>query len=85
MTVPVTRWPSSAATRSRSQSMASLSAARDESQLAPAEAALLELADTGRRDALSLSDKETLTLQLYDQILEQELEKALLEQGARVN
>lgn len=65
--------------------MASISGARDESQLPPAEAALLELAGNDRRDALSLSDKESLTLRLYDQILEQELERALLEQGTRAD
>ncbi|KAJ9271794.1 hypothetical protein DTO212C5_2219 [Paecilomyces variotii] len=63
--------------------MASISGARDESQLPPAEAALLELAGNDRRDALSLSDKESLTLRLYDQILEQELERALLEQDVQ--
>lgn len=46
------------------------------------ETALLELAtkDEGR-DVLALSDKEAMILQLYDQIQEQELEIALLEQG----
>lgn len=49
---------------------------------ASSEAALLELAtkDDGR-DALALSDNEAMIIQLYDQIQEQELEIALLEQG----
>lgn len=46
-----------------------------------AESALLDLAADDRRDALSLSDKETLILRLYDQIQELELEQAVLEQG----
>ncbi|KAL2222861.1 centromere protein H (CENP-H)-domain-containing protein [Thermoascus aurantiacus ATCC 26904] len=50
-------------------------------QLEPDEIALLDLAaDDGRRDMLSLSDKEALILRLYDQIQELDLEKALLEQ-----
>jgi len=53
-------------------------------QLEPDEIALLDLAaDDGRRDMLSLSDKEALILRLYDQIQELDLEKALLEQGKR--
>lgn len=53
-------------------------------QLEPDEIALLDLAaDDGRRDMLSLSDKEALILRLYDQIQELDLEKALLEQGTR--
>lgn len=53
-------------------------------QLEPDEIALLDLAaDDGRRDVLSLSDKEALILRLYDQIQELDLEKALLEQGTR--
>ncbi|KAL2014189.1 hypothetical protein VTN00DRAFT_1714 [Thermoascus crustaceus] len=49
-------------------------------QLEPDEIALLDLAADDRRDVLSLSDKEALILRLYDQIQEQDLEKALLEQ-----
>ena len=48
-----------------------------------AETALLDLAADDRRDVLSLSDKETLILRLYDQIQELELEQAVLEQGAQ--
>jgi hypothetical protein len=52
--------------------------------MSSSETALLELAtkDDGR-DILALSDKERMILQLYDQIQEQELEIALLEQGTR--
>ena len=50
--------------------------------MASNEAALLELATKDdSRDILDLSDNETLILQLYDQIQEQELERALLEEG----
>ncbi|KAI9374687.1 centromere protein H (CENP-H)-domain-containing protein [Aspergillus egyptiacus] len=49
-------------------------------ELSPAEATLLNLAADDPRDALSLSDKETSVLQLYHQLQEQELEKAVLEQ-----
>lgn len=48
------------------------------------ETALLELAtkvEGEGRDVLALSDKEAMILELYDQIQEQELEIALLEQG----
>jgi hypothetical protein len=48
-----------------------------------AETALLDLAADGRQDVLSLSDKEALILQLYDQIQELELEQAVLEQGTK--
>ncbi|KAL1968318.1 hypothetical protein VTN77DRAFT_1847 [Rasamsonia byssochlamydoides] len=50
------------------------------STLDEAETALLDLAADDRRDVLSLSDKETLILRLYDQIQELELEQAVLEQ-----
>jgi hypothetical protein len=41
------------------------------------------LAADDRRDVLSLSDKESLILQLYDQIQELGLEHALFEQGMK--
>ncbi|KAL2000365.1 hypothetical protein VTN02DRAFT_3215 [Thermoascus thermophilus] len=54
---------------------------RSQPQLEPDGLALLALAaDDARRDVLSLSDKEALILRLYDQIQEQDLERALLEQ-----
>ena len=49
--------------------------------LTEAETALLDLAADDRREVLSLSSKEQLLLQLYDQIQELELERAILEQG----
>lgn len=49
--------------------------------LTEAEAALLDLAADNNREVLSLSGKEELLLQLYDQIQELELERAILEQG----
>lgn len=49
--------------------------------LEPGEVSLLSLATDNPRDTLSLSDRESLVLQLYNQIQEQKLEKALLEQG----
>lgn len=49
--------------------------------LDPGEASLLNLAIDDPRDTVPLSDREALVLQLYNQIHEQELEKALLEQG----
>jgi hypothetical protein len=55
--------------------------ARSGPQLEPYETALLELASSDSPDQLSLSEKESQILQLYDRIQEQELEKALLEQG----
>jgi hypothetical protein len=48
--------------------------------LNPGEVSLLDLAADDPRDVVSLSDKEALILQLYSQIQELELEKALLEQ-----
>jgi hypothetical protein len=45
------------------------------------ETALLDLAADDHRDVPSLSGKESLILQLYDQIQELELEHAVLEQG----
>lgn len=49
--------------------------------LDPAEASLVNLAIDDPSDAVPLSDREALVLQLYHQTHEQELEKALLEQG----
>lgn len=49
--------------------------------LLPGEVTLLDYAADDSRDALSLSDREALVLQLAQQIQEQQLEKALLEQG----
>ncbi|GAQ04313.1 hypothetical protein ALT_1634 [Aspergillus lentulus] len=48
--------------------------------LSPGEVSLLDLAADDPRDVVSLSDKEALILQLYNQIQELELEKAVLEQ-----
>ncbi|GFF36941.1 hypothetical protein IFM46972_05057 [Aspergillus udagawae] len=48
--------------------------------LSPGEVSLLDLAADDPRDVVSLSDREALILQLYNQIQELELEKALLEQ-----
>jgi hypothetical protein len=45
------------------------------------EAALLALATDDPRDVASWSDKEKLILRLYDQIQEQALKQAVLEQG----
>lgn len=45
------------------------------------EIALLALAADDPRDVMSFADKEALILQLYNQTQEQELEKAILEQG----
>ncbi|KAL5339169.1 centromere protein H (CENP-H)-domain-containing protein [Aspergillus crustosus] len=56
------------------------STARNLPQLSSGEVTLLDLAADDPRDAVSFSDKEALILQLYHQIQEQELEKALLEQ-----
>ncbi|EEA27015.1 hypothetical protein TMatcc_004704 [Talaromyces marneffei ATCC 18224] len=50
--------------------------------LTEAETALLDLAADDRREVLSVSSKEELLLQLYDQIQELELERAILEQDA---
>jgi hypothetical protein len=49
--------------------------------LDPGEDSLADLAEDDPRDTVSFSDKEALILQLYHQIQEQKLEKALLEQG----
>lgn len=46
------------------------------------EVSLLNYATDDSRDVMTLSDKEALVLQLYNQIQEQQLEKAFLEQGA---
>ncbi|GKZ37606.1 hypothetical protein AbraIFM66950_009223 [Aspergillus brasiliensis] len=48
--------------------------------LNPGEVSLLDLATDDPRDNVALSDKEASILQLYRQIQEQQLEKALLEQ-----
>ncbi|KAE8351733.1 centromere protein H (CENP-H)-domain-containing protein [Aspergillus coremiiformis] len=48
--------------------------------LDPGEVSLVDLAEDDPRDVVSFSDKEALILQLYHQVHEQELEKALLEQ-----
>lgn len=45
------------------------------------EVTLLDYAADDYRDVVTLSDKEALVLQLYNQIQEQQLEKAFLEQG----
>lgn len=45
------------------------------------ELTLLDYAADDTRDVATLSDKEALILQLAEQIQEQQLEKALLEQG----
>lgn len=50
-------------------------------QLEPHETALFELASKGSARELSLSDKESRILELYDRIHEQQLEEALLRQG----
>lgn len=49
--------------------------------LLPGEVTLRDYAADDSRDTLSLADKEALVLQLAQQIQEQQLEKALLEQG----
>jgi hypothetical protein len=49
--------------------------------LLPAEVTLLGYAADDPRDIAPLTDKEALVLQLANQIQEQRLEKALLEQG----
>lgn len=49
--------------------------------LQPGEVTLLDYAADDSRDVVTLSDKEALVLQLYNQIQEQQLEKAVLEQG----
>ncbi|KNG80275.1 hypothetical protein ANOM_011520 [Aspergillus nomiae NRRL 13137] len=58
--------------------------ARSLPHLDPGEVSLLDLAEDDPRDAVSFSDKEALILQLYHQLQEQELEKALLEQDAEL-
>ena len=45
------------------------------------EVTLLDYSADNPRDVVTLSDKEALVLQLYNQAQEQQLEKALLEQG----
>lgn len=49
--------------------------------LLPGEVALFGYAADDSRDTVTLADKEALVLQLAYQIQEQQLEKALLEQG----
>ncbi|KAE8421846.1 centromere protein H (CENP-H)-domain-containing protein [Aspergillus pseudocaelatus] len=58
--------------------------ARSLPHLDSGEASLLDLAEDDLRDAVSFSDKEALILRLYNQLQEQELEKALLEQDAEL-
>ncbi|OJJ60895.1 hypothetical protein ASPSYDRAFT_42705 [Aspergillus sydowii CBS 593.65] len=58
----------------------SSSQARGLPQLSSGEVTLLDLAADDPRDTVSFSDKEALIVQLYHQIQEQELEKAILEQ-----
>lgn len=53
--------------------------------LNPSELFLLDLAADDPRDGVALSEKEELILQLYHQIQEQELEKALLQQGRLIH
>lgn len=54
--------------------------------LHPGEVTLLGYAADDPRDTVTLEDKEALILQLAHQVQEQQLEKALLEQGTiRVN
>ncbi|KAJ6083168.1 hypothetical protein N7467_007303 [Penicillium canescens] len=48
--------------------------------LQPGEVTLLDYAADDSRDVVTLSDKEAMVLQLYNQIQEQQLEKAVLEQ-----
>lgn len=50
-------------------------------QLEPHETKLVELASSGSTRGLSLSEKESQILELYDRIHEQQLEEALLRQG----
>ncbi|KAG2412174.1 hypothetical protein HFD88_009730 [Aspergillus terreus] len=54
--------------------------ARPLPHLDPGEVALVDFAADDPRDNVTFSDKEALILQLYHQIQEQELEKALLQQ-----
>ncbi|KAL4906285.1 hypothetical protein BDW74DRAFT_140623 [Aspergillus multicolor] len=58
----------------------SSSKARSLPQLGAGEVTLLDLAADDPRDTVSFSDKEASIIQLYHQIQEHELEKALLEQ-----
>ncbi|KAL2860621.1 centromere protein H (CENP-H)-domain-containing protein [Aspergillus pseudodeflectus] len=58
----------------------SSSKARSQPHLSAGEVTLLDLAADDPRDIVSFSDKEATILQLYHQIQEQELEKAILEQ-----
>lgn len=53
--------------------------------LNPGELSLLDLAAEDPRDVVALSEKEELILQLHHQIQEQELEKALLQQGTFIH
>ena len=52
--------------------------------LRPPELALLDYATDDARDTVTLADKETAILQLYHQLQDQRLEKALLEQGTTI-
>ena len=49
------------------------------------ELSLVDLAAEDPRDVVALSEKEELILQLHHQIQEQELEKALLQQGTLIH
>lgn len=60
----------------------SSSKARSLPQLNAGEVTLLDLAADDPRDTVSLSDKEASIVQLHHQSEEQELEKALLQQGS---
>ena len=51
--------------------------------LHPGEVTLLDYTTDDSCDFMALSDKEALVLQLANQIQEQQLERALLEQGTR--
>lgn len=61
--------------------MASSKEGRSLPHLGPSEVALVDIAANDSRDIVSFSDKEASILQLYHQIQEQQLEKALLQQG----
>lgn len=52
--------------------------------LDPGEASLVNLAIDDPRDTVALSDREARLLHLHNQIQEQELERALLEQGTQL-
>ncbi|KAH8426941.1 centromere protein H [Aspergillus melleus] len=60
------------------------SKARSLPHLDPGEVTLVEIAANDPRDTVSFSDKEASILQLYRQIQEQQLEKALLQQDPQL-